>query len=366
MGKKIYVRNIANTNWEEVVASLPEDPGYLTQSSASSTYATINYVNNEINDTYISLENYADNVGISASAAAVTYLTDAAPSTLDTLNELAAALGNDENYATTITTALGNKLDISSASSTYIPQSSASVNQIIYKDVSNNPSGSSGLTYDGTSIKVNGNLESIYSNGDEGGEIFLNKPATNTSITNGVTLDLFQNKLRFFENGSNFRGAYIDITSLANSIGSKIAVTSNESFTGNTSIQQVLEKITVSASAATGTINYDVLNDGGIEYYTSNATGNWTLNVRGSSSATLNSILSVGQSLTIVFMVTNGGTAYYQTGFQIDGSSITPKWQGGSAPASGNTNSIDVYSFSIIKTAATPTYTVLGSQVRFA
>jgi|694.fasta_scaffold00781_10 hypothetical protein len=54
-----------------------------------------------------------------ASAAAVTYLVDSAPGALDTLNELAAALGDDENFATTVTNSLATKLSISSASSTY-------------------------------------------------------------------------------------------------------------------------------------------------------------------------------------------------------------------------------------------------------
>ena len=45
---------------------------------------------------------------------------------------------------------------------------------------------------------------------------------------------------------------------------------------------------------------------------------------------------------------------------------MTPKWQGGTAPSAGNASSIDVYVYTIIKTAATPTYTVLGSQTQFA
>lgn len=125
------------------------------------------------------------------------------------------------------------------------------------------------------------------------------------------------------------------------------------------------ERTVVSATAATGTINFDAITQG-VLYYTSNASANWTLNVRGNSTTTLNSILAVGDSITIAFLVTNGGTAYYQTGFQIDGSSITPKWSGGTAPSSGNTSSIDSYSFTIIKTAATPTYIVLAGTAKFA
>ncbi|MFY7884350.1 MAG: hypothetical protein ACOVOV_05835, partial [Dolichospermum sp.] len=112
------------------------------------------------------------------------------------------------------------------------------------------------------------------------------------------------------------------------------------------SIQQAIEKTTVSATAATGTINFDALTQA-VLYYTSNSSANWTLNIRGSSSATLDSIMAVGESMTFAFMVTNGGTAYYQTGFQVDGSAVTPKWSGGTTPNSGNANSIDVYSVTV-------------------
>jgi len=124
------------------------------------------------------------------------------------------------------------------------------------------------------------------------------------------------------------------------------------------------ERVNVVASAATGTVALDALTAGTM-LYTSNATGNWTLNVRGSSSTSLNSILTTGDSITVVFLNTNGATAYYQTAFQIDGASVTPKWQGGTAPSSGNTSSIDSYVFNIIKTASA-TYTVLASQTKFA
>lgn len=141
--------------------------------------------------------------------------------------------------------------------------------------------------------------------------------------------------------------------------------TANDAVLNNAIIKSPEERWTVSATAATGTINFDVLTQG-VLYYTSNATGNWTLNIRGDGSNTLNSILAVGDAVTVVYLNTNGGTAYYQTAFQIDGSSVTPEWQGGTAPSQGNANSNDAYTFTVVKTAATPTYTVLGSQTRFA
>ena len=138
----------------------------------------------------------------------------------------------------------------------------------------------------------------------------------------------------------------------------------------DTSLTNVLitsprETTTVSATAATGTINFDTATQADL-YYTTNASANFTLNFRASSGATLSSILSVGQTTTLVFRNTNGATAYYPTVIQIDGTTVTPKWQGGTAPTAGNASSIDVYTFAITKTAATPTYLVLASQTKYA
>lgn len=129
-------------------------------------------------------------------------------------------------------------------------------------------------------------------------------------------------------------------------------------------VDQLEENWYIVAAAATGTINFDV-KTASIWYYTSNATANHTVNVRGDSSTTLSSLLAVGDSITVVWANTNGATAYYANTFQVDGTTVTPKWQGGTAPTAGNASAIDVYSYTIVKTAATPTYTVFASQTQF-
>ena len=125
------------------------------------------------------------------------------------------------------------------------------------------------------------------------------------------------------------------------------------------------ERTTVAATAATGTIAYDAVTQG-VLYFTSNASANWTLNIRGNSGTTLNSILAVGDAITVTHLVTQGSTAYYNSAVQIDGSAVTPKYQGGTAFAAGNASSIDAYVYTVVKTAATPTYTVFASQTKFA
>lgn len=145
--------------------------------------------------------------------------------------------------------------------------------------------------------------------------------------------------------------------------------TARQTFTGSSTdvaakFQNALEKVTVSATAATGTVNYNILTQS-VLYYTTNASGNWTLNIRGDGTTSLNSIMANGESITIAFMVTNGATAYYQTGFQIDGTTVTPKWLGGTAPTSGSASAIDIYTVTIIKTASA-TYTAIISNIKYA
>ena len=124
------------------------------------------------------------------------------------------------------------------------------------------------------------------------------------------------------------------------------------------------EKITVSATAATGTINYDVTTQS-IIYYTSNASANWTVNFRGDSGVSLDTLMSTGQSLTVAFLVTQGAPAYYNNVVQVDGNAVTPKWQGGTAPTAGNASSIDSYVYTIVKTGAA-TFTVFAALTQFA
>ena len=144
--------------------------------------------------------------------------------------------------------------------------------------------------------------------------------------------------------------------------------TGKQTFTGSSSLisskfVNALENITVSATAATGTINYDVTTQS-VLYYTSNASANWTVNFRASSGTSLDTAMATGEVITVVFLVTQGATAYYNNVIQVDGTTITPKWQNGSAPTAGNASSIDSYSYAIVKTGSA-TFTVLASLVQF-
>ena len=158
------------------------------------------------------------------------------------------------------------------------------------------------------------------------------------------------------------------VTTATGSLGTMSTQNANAvAITGGTITNNVVttlgEVTTVLATAATGTVNYDVLTQS-VLYYTTNASGNWTLNIRGNSGTTLNSVMGVGETRTITFLVTQGSTAYYNNALTIDGNAVSPKWQGGAAPTLGDINSIDTYTYSIIKTASA-TFTVLASQSQF-
>jgi hypothetical protein len=124
------------------------------------------------------------------------------------------------------------------------------------------------------------------------------------------------------------------------------------------------ERFNVVNSAANGALNIDTTT-GAAWYYTVNATANFSFNFRSSSSQTLSSILPVGSAITVSVFVKNGATAYYPTAFSIDGTAVTPVWQVSAPPAAGDANAVNVYTFTILKTAATPTYAVFASQTRF-
>ena len=129
-------------------------------------------------------------------------------------------------------------------------------------------------------------------------------------------------------------------------------------------LTNIAEPATISATAATGTIAFYPSTQS-VLYYTSNASGNWTLNITFSAGTTMNTAMTTGQSMTVVFLVTNGATAYYNNVLQIDGSTVTPKYQGGTAYVAGNASSVDIYTYTIFKTG-NAAFTVFASQTKFA
>ena len=137
---------------------------------------------------------------------------------------------------------------------------------------------------------------------------------------------------------------------------------SNMTIGGTTSLYEALENVAL-IGAQTGTYNFEML-DGSIQYSTANATANLTLNFRGNSSITANTMIANGKSITSTYLMTTGTNAYTISGTELDGSSATVKWINGVTPF-GVSNCVTAYTFTIVKTSTTPTYSIFGSATRY-
>jgi len=260
------------------------------------------------NNTQIATTAYVDG--------AVTNLVDSAPATLDTLNELAAALGDDANFSTTVTNSIATKLPLAGGTLTGALEvhPSTNVSQIALTQ-SNVAQGADGWKF--------------HADGPLGGNLHIKRRASGTDTT------------------------YVTVQT-----DGALVADGGVTVNGTLDIEEVYEKfVTSGTTSGTATVN---TTEYAIIYYTANQTANRTINF-----SNVNANLATGQSLTCSVLMTQGSTAYYLNAYQVDGTAVTPKWSGGSAPTAGNANSIDVYTFTIMKTADA-TFTVLASQTQYA
>jgi len=208
-------------------------------------------------------------------------------------------------------------------------------------------------------------------------QVAINRTSASLSLT-GISID---GNAGTVTDGVVTTGSYSDpswLTISQSKVGlsnvtneSKATMFTDPTFTGTVSLAPAtFESVSTSATAATGTVNIDVKTNT-VFYYTASAIANWTFNFRADGTTALNDYLTTGKSVTAAFLVTQGVTAYFASGFTVDsnasgtaGYTYTFKWLGGSAPTGGNSSSIDSYSFTIIKTAD-KTFTILASAARF-
>ena len=171
-----------------------------------------------------------------------------------------------------------------------------------------------------------------------------------TTLTLGTPLALASGGV-----GSNTAAGARSTLSAAQS-GTNIDITSLQP------LNYAVETVTIVATAVPSPLTIDAISQS-VLYYTGNASANWTVNIRGNSGTTLNSLLSTGQAITVAVFATISTVGYYNNVFQVDGATIVPKWQG-SAPTVGNTSSVDAYTYTVLKTGSA-TYTVFASQTKF-
>ncbi len=383
----------------------------------------------------------------------VAALVDSAPGTLDTLNELAAALGDDPNFATTVTNSIATKMPLAGGTftgnvsfSTGVGITGTVIAEGAQIDISGirqlnaqiatsgsgygaitcvEPSAANlrGLELEGQLLRFGTNSYTetasirriqIADNGDTsfyedtgtdaklewksgleelrfednvkatfgadedlqiyhtGSASYITDQGTGNLVLGAADSFIVQNaahdeNLIVASNGGAVTLYHDNAAKIAtSSTGINItgtAVTDGVTVDGPLDIRQVVE-LTFGLSTTSGTINFD-LNSNAIRNFTTDATANRTINFRGDGSTTLNSILSNNDSMTCTVLFKNGATAYYLNAYQIDGSTVTPKWSGGEAPTEGNASGIDVYTFTIIKTADA-TFTVLASLTDYS
>jgi|TARA_R100001530_G_scaffold6519_3_gene7588 hypothetical protein len=251
------------------------------------------------------------------------------------------ATGSAENEFTVAAGASGNGPTLSSTGS-----SDSNI------DINITPAGTGDVVLGADTVKV----------GDAAAAAVLTSNGAGTlTVTTGGTTDLV------LSTNSGTNSGTFTITDAANG-AMTMAPNGYGKFTidGLGAIESVAEKVTIDATAATGTINYDATTQA-VWYFTSDASGDWTINLRGDGSNTMNTIMATGESLTLCHLVTIGSSEYRNTVVQVDGttSGVTTEWQGGAAPSEGNASSVDSYVYTVIKTGASA-YTVFASMTQYA
>ena len=150
------------------------------------------------------------------------------------------------------------------------------------------------------------------------------------------------------------------------SIGSGATVTT---IAGLTTTGQVFdypfENWYINSAAFAGYTAYIQTNNSAVHYLTGTSTANGTLNITAASGTTLNSVMATGQAITFSLLITNT-TAYYANAYQVDGSAVTPKWSGGTAPSAGNASATDIYQFTILKTGSAAFTVFAAGPVKYA
>lgn len=305
---------------------------------------------------------------------AIAALINNAPEALNTLDELAAALGDDANFAASVTNQLTNRYTKAESDARYV-QGATQTEMVFTAATSQTAFTLSTPVINKASalVTVDGIIQpgAEYSLSQDGVTLTLSEAPGQGAIvrvlalgvaTNGAPADdtITTPKLRDGAVTTPKLGdSAVTTPKLGDGAVTSDKLGSNLTLSGITTVGPIVEQATLIAAAPSATQAY-ALSGKSVVYHTANATANFTANFTGLSA------LAVGNSATFAVLVTNGATPYYITTIQVDGttSGVTTRWQGGITPNGGNANSIDSYSVTIIKTGVSA-YTVMAAQTRF-
>ena len=175
-------------------------------------------------------------------------------------------------------------------------------------------------------------------------------------ITTGTCL-----KVGSISGGTFGTGVGVTITGDGNAVFSGISTfAGGANFNGGSLLK---EKVNITAGKLSANLNID-LENGMVHHFTTTETTTAVPNIRVSSSVALNTMMEIGETIT-VSVITTAAAAGYSAQWTIDGSAVTEAWNGGSAPSAGGSSGKDFYTLNIIKTA-NATFTVLANVSNFA
>ena len=145
-----------------------------------------------------------------------------------------------------------------------------------------------------------------------------------------------------------------------NVVGGGATVAGIATFHSGLNTEDILaEEVNVTAGKLSDNTNINV-EDGMVHLFTTAESTTSTPNIRYNGSTALNARMSIGQSI-VVTLITTANASAYSANITIDGSAVTERWIGGSAPSDGGSSGVDIHSFTIIKTADA-TFTVIGNH----
>ena len=117
------------------------------------------------------------------------------------------------------------------------------------------------------------------------------------------------------------------------------------------------------STALSGEFDFE-LENGHIQRYSTATGGNYFPDFRVSSTQSLNSVMDIGDVVSVTLMVASS-SHYCTTGIKIDNSTsnLDIDWIGGAAPSAANGSGYDIYAFTIQKTGAAPAYHIIGNAL---
>jgi len=160
--------------------------------------------------------------------------------------------------------------------------------------------------------------------------------------------------------GASITGDKLGLTAISsNNIVDSITIANTTTSSIANFLGPIFEKANITTSGGlTDNVTINV-SSSSVLLYTANSSANANINFTG-----LGTALAVGNVATYAVMVSNNTSPKYISNVQIDGVTVTPRWSGGT-PTSGTSANTDMYTFSIFKTSATPTYNVFAQVSSF-